>query len=112
MKERMRISRDLHDLLGYSLSAITLKAEFSARLVGSNPARAREELAELLDVTRQALTHVRTAASERVPPDPAGQGSAFGLLAAGHGAPADDHYRPRRHYWPRRPSIRSRIRSA
>ena len=40
MKERERFARDLHDLLGYSLSAITLKAELARRLAGTSPARA------------------------------------------------------------------------
>lgn len=63
LRERMRFSRDLHDLLGYSLSAITLKAEFTRRLVGVNPERARDELAELLDVARLALADVRLVAT-------------------------------------------------
>jgi two-component system sensor histidine kinase DesK len=63
VKERMRFARDLHDLLGYSLSAITLKAELTRRLVSSNPARAMDELAELTDVARQALADVRLVAS-------------------------------------------------
>ncbi len=63
IRERMRFARDLHDLLGYSLSAITLKAELTRRLVNSNPARARDELAELTDVARQALADVRIVAS-------------------------------------------------
>jgi two-component system sensor histidine kinase DesK len=63
INERMRFSRDLHDLLGYSLSAITLKAELTRRLVASNPARARDELAEILDTARQALADVRAVAS-------------------------------------------------
>ncbi|HEX8008502.1 MAG TPA: histidine kinase [Trebonia sp.] len=63
ISERMRFARDLHDLLGYSLSAITLKAEVTRRLVGTNPARARDELAEMLDISRQALADVRTVAS-------------------------------------------------
>jgi two-component system, NarL family, sensor histidine kinase DesK len=62
VRERMRFARDLHDLLGYSLSAITLKAELTRRLVDGNPARARDELAELLDVARQALADVRRVA--------------------------------------------------
>jgi two-component system sensor histidine kinase DesK len=61
--ERMRFARDLHDLLGYSLSAITLKAEFTRRLIGTNPGRARDELAEVLDIARQALADVRIVAS-------------------------------------------------
>jgi two-component system sensor histidine kinase DesK len=63
MKERTRFARDLHDLLGYSLSAITLKAELTRRLVGSNPARARDELAEVIDIARQAQADTRLVAS-------------------------------------------------
>jgi two-component system sensor histidine kinase DesK len=59
----MRFARDLHDLLGYSLSAITLKAELTKRLVASNPDRARDELAEVLDIARQALADVRIVAT-------------------------------------------------
>ena len=62
MKERERFARDLHDLLGYSLSAITLKAELARRLVGSSPARARDELSEVVDVARQALADTRLVA--------------------------------------------------
>ena len=63
MNERVRFARDLHDLLGFSLSAITLKAELTRRLVGSNPARARDELAEMLDIARQALADTRLVAT-------------------------------------------------
>jgi two-component system sensor histidine kinase DesK len=63
VRERMRFARDLHDLLGYSLSAITLKAELTRRLVAANPERARDELAEVLDIARQALADVRLVAS-------------------------------------------------
>jgi two-component system sensor histidine kinase DesK len=59
IRERMRFARDLHDLLGYSLSAITLKAELTRRLVEGNPAGARDELAEVIDIARQALADVR-----------------------------------------------------
>jgi two-component system, NarL family, sensor histidine kinase DesK len=63
VRERERFARDLHDLLGYSLSSITLKAELTKRLVDGSPARARDELAELLDIARQALADVRLVAS-------------------------------------------------
>jgi two-component system sensor histidine kinase DesK len=63
IKERMRFARDLHDLLGYSLSAITLKAELTRRLMSGSPGRACDELAELLDVARQALADVRIVSS-------------------------------------------------
>jgi two-component system sensor histidine kinase DesK len=63
VRERVRFARDLHDLLGYSLSAITLKAELARRLVSANPGRSRDEIAELLDIARQALADVRTVSS-------------------------------------------------
>jgi two-component system sensor histidine kinase DesK len=59
-EERARFARDLHDLLGLSLSAITLKGELVDRLVVGRPAQAREELAELLVMSRRALADVRT----------------------------------------------------
>ena len=62
-KERLRFARDLHDLLGYSLSAITLKSELAQRLVAKDPERVREELAGILDISRQALVDVRAVAS-------------------------------------------------
>ena len=45
--ERLRIARDLHDLLGHSLSLITLKAELAGRLIDADPARAGREIADL-----------------------------------------------------------------
>jgi two-component system sensor histidine kinase DesK len=62
-RERLRFARDLHDLLGYNLSAITLKSELTHRLVLKHPARAREELVEILQISRQALADVRAVAS-------------------------------------------------
>ena len=63
LRERLRFARDLHDLLGYSLSSITLRAELIHRLVGINPDRIRAEIAEVLHVSRQALADVRLVAS-------------------------------------------------
>ncbi|SFW72196.1 sensor histidine kinase [Amycolatopsis australiensis] len=62
-EERKRFSRDVHDLLGLSLSAITLKGELINRLVMGQPGRAKEELAELLTMSRRALADVRTVAA-------------------------------------------------
>ncbi|WP_104816240.1 sensor histidine kinase [Kitasatospora sp. MMS16-BH015] len=61
--ERLRFARDLHDLLGYSLSAISLKSELIRRLLPASPDRAREEVSEVLDISRQALADVRLVAS-------------------------------------------------
>ena len=54
--ERLRISRDLHDLLGHSLSLITLKAELAGRVIRTDPERAAREIAELETVARRSLT--------------------------------------------------------
>ena len=62
-EERLRFSRDLHDLLGYSLSAVTLKSELARRLVTSRPDRAQDELLEILEISRQALADVRSVAT-------------------------------------------------
>ncbi|MCX2923016.1 sensor histidine kinase [Streptomyces sp. NEAU-W12] len=62
-QERLRFARDLHDLLGYSLSAITLKSELIHRLVPVHPERARDEVASVLGVARQALADVRLVAN-------------------------------------------------
>jgi len=60
-EERLRISRDLHDLLGHSLSVIALKSELAGRMVASDPARAAREIAELEAVARRSLAEVRQA---------------------------------------------------
>ena len=60
-EERLRIARDLHDLLGHTLSVVALKSELAARLVDRDPARARGELEEVQEVTRHALAEVREA---------------------------------------------------
>lgn len=59
--ERERIGRDLHDLLGHTLSLITMKLELSRRLLDRDPATARRELAEAEEVARRALAEVRSA---------------------------------------------------
>jgi two-component system sensor histidine kinase DesK len=60
-EERLRIARDLHDLLGHTLSVIALKSELAAKLVERDAAKARAELEEVQAVTRQALAEVREA---------------------------------------------------
>jgi two-component system sensor histidine kinase DesK len=59
--ERERIGRDLHDLLGHTLSLITLKLELSRKLIDRDPATARTEIAEAERVARHALAEVRSA---------------------------------------------------
>ncbi|MGW3999508.1 sensor histidine kinase [Amycolatopsis sp. NPDC004772] len=62
-EERRRFSRDTHDLLGLSLSAITLRVELIRRLVDDHPQAAQAELAELLTISRKALADVRAIAA-------------------------------------------------
>jgi two-component system, NarL family, sensor histidine kinase DesK len=72
-EERLRIARDLHDLLGHSLSLITLKAELAGRLIPADPDRAMAEVAELESVARQSLSDVRGAVAGFRQPDLAGE---------------------------------------
>jgi two-component system sensor histidine kinase DesK len=58
-RERLRISRDLHDLLGHSLSAISLKGDLARRLLPSDPRAAGAEIEGLTGVARDALRGVR-----------------------------------------------------
>ncbi|WP_188192008.1 sensor histidine kinase [Nonomuraea sp. SYSU D8015] len=60
---RLRFVRDLHDLLGLSLSAIALKCDLAHRLILRDAARARAELEKVRDVSRRALADVRSVAS-------------------------------------------------
>jgi two-component system sensor histidine kinase DesK len=59
--ERTRFARDLHDILGHSLTVITVKAELAQRLLDVDPGRARAELADLERLSRDALSDVRRA---------------------------------------------------
>ena len=72
-EERLRIARDLHDLLGHSLSLITLKAELAGRVIGTDPGRAAAEITELESVARQSLSDVRAAVAGYRQPDLAGE---------------------------------------
>lgn len=59
--ERTRFARDLHDILGHSLTVITVKAELAQRLLDVDPERARTEIADLERLSRDALADVRRA---------------------------------------------------
>ncbi|MGU3433941.1 sensor histidine kinase [Actinomycetes bacterium M1A6_2h] len=58
--ERERLGRDVHDILGHSLTVITIKAELAGRLVDRDPQRATREIAEVEALARTALSDVRT----------------------------------------------------
>ncbi|MDQ6900424.1 MAG: histidine kinase, partial [Candidatus Dormibacteraeota bacterium] len=59
--ERLRFARDLHDLLGHSLSVMVLKAELAHRLAAQSPDLAAQHAADIERVGRQALREVREA---------------------------------------------------
>ncbi len=84
-RERERFARDLHDLLGHSLSVIALKAELAGRLVRERPDAADREIAELEQVARTALSEVREAVSgyRRPTLDDELAGARMALAAAG-----------------------------
>lgn len=59
--ERERIARDLHDVLGHTLSVIALKSELASKLIERDPSRAAQEIREVNEVARGALSQVRSA---------------------------------------------------
>ncbi|MET9697914.1 sensor histidine kinase [Streptomyces sp. NPDC006529] len=84
-EERLRMARDLHDLLGHSLSLITLKSELAGRMLPDHPDRAAQQIADIEQVSRQALTDVREAVSGYRRPTLPGElaGARTALTAAG-----------------------------
>ena len=83
--ERERFARDLHDLLGHSLSVIAIKAELAGRLLPGDAERAGSEIADVEQVARQALSEVRQAVSDYRKPTLDGEleGARMALTAAG-----------------------------
>lgn len=84
-QERERFARDLHDLLGHTLSVIALKAELAGRLLPSRVDDAEREIAEVEHVARRALSEVRDAVSGYRQPTLDGElaGARMALSAAG-----------------------------
>src|SRR3546814_8744438 len=63
MAERERIARDLHDLLGHTLSLVALKSELAGRVIDVDSALAKVQIADVQQVARNALAQVREAVS-------------------------------------------------
>jgi len=63
MIERERIARDLHDLLGHTLTLVSLKADLAGRLIETDPSRAKAEIESIQVSSRQALADVRATLS-------------------------------------------------
>ncbi len=83
--ERLRIARDLHDLLGHNLSLIALKSELARRLLTVAPERAATEISDIETVARTTLQEVREAVASYRQPTLASelQGAQEILAAAG-----------------------------
>ena len=60
-EERLRLARDLHDLLGHNLSVIALKSELARKLLGRDPAAAEREVRDVETVARDSLQEARAA---------------------------------------------------
>lgn len=68
-QQREAWARDVHDVLGHSLTVVALKTELASRLIERNPAKAHAELQEILALTRQALAEVRSTVTELRTPE-------------------------------------------
>jgi two-component system sensor histidine kinase DesK len=84
-RERLRVARDLHDLLGQSLSAVSLKGDLAIRLLASDPAAARDEIDSLTGVARDAIRGIRSVSRDEhaVSLDEETRGGTALLAAAG-----------------------------
>ncbi|WP_214415987.1 sensor histidine kinase [Sphaerisporangium fuscum] len=65
VKERLRIARDVHDLLGFQLSALVLKGELAGRVMAADPDAGRAQLTELNGLAEHALASLRSITGER-----------------------------------------------
>jgi two-component system sensor histidine kinase DesK len=59
--ERERIAKDMHDILGHSLSSLALKAELARRIFPTDPGRALQEISDIEHIARQGLEEMRGA---------------------------------------------------
>lgn len=64
LAERERIAQDLHDLLGQTLTVVALKSDIAGKLIDKDPQRAKQEIDEIREASRKALTEVREAVAD------------------------------------------------
>lgn len=76
--ERERIARDVHDVLGHSLTVITLKADLASKLITADPNRAAAELQAIAQLSRASLAEVRSTVTRLRIPDFSGEIQASG----------------------------------
>ena len=92
-EQRNQFSRDMHDILGHSLTVVAVKAELAGRLTSLDPERAGIEIADVERIARQALADVRAAAAGYREVTLAGElaSARTALAAAGIEADLPDH---------------------
>jgi two-component system sensor histidine kinase DesK len=73
VRERLRVARDVHDLLGLGLSAIALKADLAAALIGRDTTRAAAEIGEMSRICAAARADIRLVTAASVPLSPAAE---------------------------------------
>ena len=95
-EERLRFARDLHDLLGHSLSVIALKSELAGRLIKTTPGLAANEVDDIEQVARDALREVRDAVAGYRQPSLSAElaGAREALTAAGIELRAEGEHMP------------------
>jgi len=95
-EERLRFARDLHDLLGHSLSVIALKSELAGRLIKTTPGLAANEVEDIEQVARDALREVRDAVAGYRQPSLSAElaGAREALTAAGIELRAEGEHMP------------------
>lgn len=89
VQEREAVARDVHDILGHTLTVITVKAELAQRLLDREPERARAELDDVLRLSRGSLAEVRATVGRLRTPDFAAQVEACRTALAAAGIEAD-----------------------
>ena len=73
LSERERIARDVHDVLGHSLTIVNLKAELATKLVETNAPAAQEQMRQVAQLSRQALAEVHSTVTRLRVPDLEGE---------------------------------------
>lgn len=112
VREREDVARDVHDILGHSLTVIALKTELAQRLLDREPERARAELEDVLRLSRESLAGVRSTVGRLRTPDLAEQAEAARTALAAAGIEADVAGRPDAVAGPRRGVLAWALREA
>lgn len=97
VSERERVARDVHDVLGHTLTVVAVKAELAERLITEDPERSRAEIAEIRSLVRGALTDVRSTVGGLLGNDLTSQVEALRITLTGAGIEVDVQGTPAGH---------------